>query len=71
MEAGSGRQYCEDMTAARVLEILHKSLTMTQRYTHLRDEALRTASDPAGGKVQRASQPERLEPVLKLATKEG
>jgi integrase len=51
--------------------LTHKSPEMTQRYSHLRDEALRKASDLAGSLVHRAAQAGRPEPELKLVKSEG
>jgi integrase len=42
--------------------LTHKSAAMTQRYAHLRDDALRRASDLAGdliGKVMNGNKPPR------------
>jgi len=51
--------------------LTHKSPEMTQRYSHLRDEALRKASDLAGSLVQRAAQAGKTVPDLKLVNSEG
>jgi integrase len=51
--------------------LTHKSPEMTQRYSHLRDEALRKASDLAGSLVQRVAQSEKHEPELKLVKDKG
>jgi integrase len=51
--------------------LTHKSPQMTQRYSHLRDEALRKASDLAGNLVNRTAQPDRQEPDLRLVKSEG
>lgn len=51
--------------------LTHKSHQMTQRYAHLRDEALRKASDLAGTLVRRATQPVKQEQELKVIQKEG
>jgi hypothetical protein len=43
--------------------LTHKSAAMTQRYAHLRDEALRRASDLAGnliGKAMNATKPTQV-----------
>ena len=46
--------------------LTHKGPQMTQRYAHLRDDALKRASDLAGTLVQQASAPEK---VVKLRKK--
>ncbi|MHC1744982.1 MAG: tyrosine-type recombinase/integrase [Syntrophobacteraceae bacterium] len=51
--------------------LTHKDPAMTQRYAHLRDEALRKASDLAGNLVQQAAQIGKQEPTLKLLKSEG
>jgi integrase len=49
--------------------LTHKSPMMTQRYSHLRDAALRQASDLAGDLVQRAAQPKK--PGLVIVNNDG
>jgi integrase len=51
MLASSGRV---DIATLQKL-ITHKSPQMTQRYAHLRDEALRKASELAGSLITKAS----------------
>jgi integrase len=45
--------------------LTHKSPQMTQRYAHLRDDALRDASELAGDLVKRTAQPKKQELELK------
>jgi len=46
--------------------LTHKSPTMTQRYAHLRDEALRKASDLAGNIIEQAANGKKEQKVVKL-----
>jgi integrase len=51
--------------------LTHKSPMMTQRYAHLRDEALRKASELAGQLVNEATKTEKKAEVVNLDEKRG
>lgn len=51
--------------------LTHKSPTMTQRYAHLRDEALRRASELAGDLVRGAVKTASRDPNLRLVDSKG
>ncbi|WP_028313225.1 tyrosine-type recombinase/integrase [Desulfatibacillum aliphaticivorans] len=63
MLASSGKV---DMYTLQKL-LTHKSPSMTQRYAHLRDDALKQASDLAGQLVDEATKAEEKEPDKKVA----
>lgn len=46
--------------------LTHKSPTMTMRYAHLRDDALRKASDLAGAIIEQAANEKKEEKILRI-----
>jgi integrase len=62
MIASSGKV---DMYTLQKL-LTHKSPIMTQRYAHLRDDALKRASEIAGNIIQEASQKKADQKVVNL-----
>ena len=46
--------------------LTHKSPAMTQRYAHLRDEALKQASEVAGNIIQNASKTNNDQKIVNL-----
>ena len=65
MLASSGKV---DMYTLQKL-LTHKSPAMTQRYAHLRDDALQRASNVAGDLVLAAAKPKKKEKVVKMKKK--